>query len=119
MHFVLRRIRTMKRLTAIMFALAASGVPASAASLSTFAYDAAGRSVLEFNPVMVFAFSAEGHDLMSITVKETPPENDPHGAIDHAVIVDCRLRQMAASLVTRSRKMGRHQRRLPGSKPAT
>jgi hypothetical protein len=33
-----------------MVALAASGVPASAASLSTFAYDAAGRSVLEFNP---------------------------------------------------------------------
>jgi hypothetical protein len=79
MHFLLRRIRTMKRLTAIMFALAAYGVPANAASLSTFAYDAAGRSVLEFNPASVFAYSAEGHALMSVTVKETPPENEPHG----------------------------------------
>jgi hypothetical protein len=86
----------MKRLTAIMFALAASGVPANAASLSTFAYDAAGRSVLEFNPASVLAFSAEGHALMSITVKETPPENEPHGPIDLAVIGDCQLRQMTA-----------------------
>jgi hypothetical protein len=106
MHFLLRRIRTMKRLTAIMFALAAYGVPASAASLSTFAYDSAGRSVLEFNPASVFAFSAEGRDLMSVTVTETPPESDPHGPIDLAVIVDCRLRQMAASLVTPVAKDG-------------
>jgi hypothetical protein len=87
----------MKRLTDIMFALVASAVPASAAPLSTFAYDSAGRAVLEFNPATVFAFSAEGRDLISVTVKETPPENDPHGSVDLAVIVDCRLRQMAAS----------------------
>jgi hypothetical protein len=96
----------MKRLTAIMFALAASGVPASAASLSTFAYDAAGRSVLEFDPVAVFAFSADGRDLISIAVKETPPENDPHGPVDLAVIVDCQLRQMTASPVTPGAKDG-------------
>jgi hypothetical protein len=52
--------------------------------------------MLEFNPVTVSAFSAEGCDLISITVKETPPENDPHGPIDLAVIVDCQLRQMTA-----------------------
>jgi hypothetical protein len=85
----------MKRLTAIMFALAAYGVPASAASLATFSYDGAGRPVLEFDPATVFTFSAEGHDLISVTVKEIPPENDPHGPIDLAVVVDCRLRQMA------------------------
>src|SRR6266700_1221722 len=96
----------MNRLTAIMFALAASGVPASAASLSTFAYDAAGRSVLEFNPVTVSAFSAEGRDLIGIAVKETPPENDPHGTIDLAVTVDCQLRQMTASPVTPGAKDG-------------
>src|SRR6266700_1556864 len=96
----------MNRLTAIMFALAASGVPASAASLSTFAYDAAGRSVLEFNPVTVSAFSAEGRDLIGIAVKETPPENDPHGPIDLAVTVDCQLRQMTASPVTPGAKDG-------------
>jgi hypothetical protein len=106
MHFLLRRIRMMKRLTGIMFALAASGAPASAASLSTFAYDAAGRSVLEFNPVTAFAFSAEGRDLISIRVKETPPENDPRGPVDLAVIVDCRLRQIAASPVTPDSKDG-------------
>jgi hypothetical protein len=96
----------MKRLTAIMFALAAYGVPANAASLSTFAYDAAGRSVLEFNPASVFAFSAEGHALMSVTVKETPPENEPHGPVDLAAIVDCRLRQIAALPVTPDAKDG-------------
>jgi hypothetical protein len=100
MHFLLPRIHMMKRLTAIMFALTASGVPASAASPSTFAYDAAGRSVLEFNPVTVFAFSAEGRDLISIAVTETLPEKDPHSPIDLAVIVDCQLRQMTASPAT-------------------
>ena len=62
--------------------------------------------MLEFNPASVFAFSAEGRDLMSVTVTETPPESDPHGPIDLAVIVDCRLRQMAASLVTPVAKDG-------------
>jgi hypothetical protein len=32
----------------VVFALAALGVPANAESLSPFAHDAAGRSVLEF-----------------------------------------------------------------------
>jgi hypothetical protein len=86
----------MKRLTVIMLALAAYGVPVSAASLSIFAYDGAGRPVLEFDSATAFAFSAEGRDLMRVAVKETPSENDPHGPIDLAVIVDCRLRQLAA-----------------------
>jgi hypothetical protein len=88
----------MKRLI-IMFALAAYGVPASAASLLTFAYDGRGKPVLEFNPATAFAFSAEGHALIGVTVKETPVESDPHGPIDLTAIVDCRLRQIAASPV--------------------
>jgi hypothetical protein len=59
----------MERLIVIMFALAAYGVPASAASLSIFAYDGANRPVLEFDPATVFAFSAEGRDLISVTVR--------------------------------------------------
>jgi hypothetical protein len=86
----------MKRLAFIMFAIAAYGMPANAASLSIFAYDGAGRPVLEFDPATVSAFSAEGRDLMSITVRQTPPDSEPHVPIDLAVIVDCRLRQMAA-----------------------
>jgi hypothetical protein len=66
-----------ERLTAVTFALAASGAPASAASLSNFTFDAAGRSVLELNPATVFAFSAEGRDLISKPVKETPSEKRP------------------------------------------
>jgi hypothetical protein len=88
-----------KRLTVILFALATYGVPASAASLSTFAYDDAGRPVLEFDPATVSAFSADGRDLMKLAVRETPTANDPHGPVDLAVIVDCRLRQLAASPV--------------------
>src|SRR5882762_6578309 len=90
----LRRIRMMKRLTIILFAFAAYGVPASAESLSTFAHDGAGRSVLEFDPASVSAFSAKGHALMRVAVKETPSENEPHGPTDLTVIIDCRLRQM-------------------------
>jgi hypothetical protein len=92
----LRMICMIKRLTVIICALAAPGAPANAASLSTFAYDGARRSVLEFDPVTVFAFSTEGRELMSVAVKDAAVENDPHGALDLAVIVDCRLRQMAA-----------------------
>jgi hypothetical protein len=84
-----------KRLIVIMFALAAHGVPASAASLSPFAHDGAGRSVLEFYPAAAVGFSAQGRDLVSVMVKETPPENDARGPIDLALIVDCRLRQLA------------------------
>jgi len=87
----------MKRLTVILFAFAAYGVPASAESLSIFAYDGAGRAVLEFNPAAVFAFSAEGHALMSVAVKAAPSGNEPHGPADLAVIIDCRLRHMTAS----------------------
>jgi hypothetical protein len=54
----------------------------------------------------VFAFSAAGRDLMSVAVRETPPENDPHGPVDLAIIVDCQLRQMAASPVTQVAKDG-------------
>ena len=94
----------MKRLTIILFAFAAYGVPASAESLSTFAHDGAGRSVLEFDPASVFAFSAAGHALMRVAVKETPSENEPHGPTDLTVIIDCRLRQMTASPVTPAAK---------------
>jgi hypothetical protein len=90
----------MKRLTIILFAFAAYGVPASAQSLSTFAYDGAGRSVLEFNPASVFAFSAKGHALMRVAVKETPSENESRGPTDLTVIIDCRLRRMTASPAT-------------------
>jgi hypothetical protein len=56
--------------------------------------------------VTVFAFSAKGRDLIGIAVKETPPENDPHGPIDLAAIVVCQLRQMTASPVTPGAKDG-------------
>jgi hypothetical protein len=96
----------MKRLTVIMFAIAACGVPASAEPLSIFAYDGAGTPVLEFNPATVAAFSAEGQALMAVTVKETFSENEPRGPIDLAVAVDCRLRQMTASPATAAAKDG-------------
>ena len=95
-----------KRLIVLMFALAAHGVPASAASLSPFAHDAAGRSVLEFYPATVVRFSAQGRDLVSLTVKETPPENNAQGPIDLALIVDCQSRQLAASRITTVAKEG-------------
>jgi hypothetical protein len=88
-----------KRLT-VMFAVAAYGAPANAASLSPFAHDGAGRSVLEFYPATVVGFSAQGRDLVSVTVKETPPESDPQGPTDLALIVDCRSRQLAASRIS-------------------
>ena len=96
----------MKRLIVLIFALAAHGVPASAASLSPFAHDGAGRSVLEFYPATVFGFSAQGRDLVSLTVKETPGETDPQGPIDLALIVDCQSRQLAASRITTVAKDG-------------
>jgi hypothetical protein len=88
-----------KRLT-VLFAIAACGAPANAASLSPFAHDGAGRSVLEFYPATVVGFSAQGRDLVSVTVKETPAENDPQGPTDLALIVDCRSRQLAASRIS-------------------
>jgi hypothetical protein len=83
-----------------MFAIAASGAPATAAFLSPFADDGAGRSVLEFYPSTVVGFSAQGRDLVSVTVKEIPPENDPQGPTDLALIVDCRLRQLTGSRIS-------------------
>jgi hypothetical protein len=95
-----------KRLIVIMFALGAHNVPANAASLSPFAHDAAGRPVLEFYPATVVKFSAQERDLVSVTVKETPPENDARGPIDLALIVDCQLRQLAVSRITEVAKDG-------------
>ena len=95
-----------KRLIVIMFALAAHGVPASAASLSPFALDGAGRPVLEFYPATVVGFSAQGRDLMRLTVKETPGENDPRGPIDLELIVDCQSRQLAPSRIVSAAKDG-------------
>lgn len=86
-----------KRLIVILFALGAHHVPANAASLSPFAYDAAGRVVLEFYPATAVKFSADGRDLVSVTVKETPPVSDARGPSDLALIVDCRLHQLAVS----------------------
>jgi hypothetical protein len=90
----------MLRRLIVMFAIAAYGAAANAASLSPFAHDGAGRSVLEFYPATVVGFSAQGHDLVSVTVKETPPENSPQGPTDLALVVDCRLRQLAASRIS-------------------
>ena len=106
----------MKRLTIILFAFAAYGVPAGAQSLSTFAYDGAGRPVLEFNPASVLAFSAEGRALMRVAVKETPSENDSHGPTDLTVIIDCRLRHMTASPVPPAAKDGAPSARVAGFK---
>ena len=80
-----------KRLIVIMFALTAHGVPASAASLSPFAHDGAGRSVLEFYPATVVGFSAQGRDLTSVTVKEIPPETtrEAPSTLRSSWIVDC------------------------------
>jgi hypothetical protein len=101
-----RSVRMMKHLTVIMFTIAAYGVPANAESLSTFAYDGAGKPVLEFNPATVSAFSAEGHALMAVTVKSTASESEPRGPTDLAVAVDCGLQQMTASPVTAVAKDG-------------
>ena len=95
-----------KRLIIIVFALGALNVPANAAALSPFAHDAAGRPVLEFYPATAVKFTAQGRDLVSVTVKETPPASDARGPIDLALIVDCRLRQLAASPVTEVAKDG-------------
>jgi len=95
-----------KRLIVIAFALGAHNAPANAASLSSFAHDAAGRPVLELYPASAVKFNAQGRDLVSATVKETPPENDARGAIDLALIVDCQLRQLAASRIAEVAKDG-------------
>jgi hypothetical protein len=84
----------------IMFALVAPGGSANAASLSPFAHDAAGRSVLEFYPATAIKFIAQGRDLVRLAVKESPGENDPQGPIDLELIVDCQVRLLAASRIT-------------------
>jgi hypothetical protein len=91
----------------IAFALAAPGAPAVAASLSPFAHDAAGRSVLEFYPETVAKFSAQGRDLVRLKVKETPAENDPIGPVDLELVVDCQSRQLAPAQATTTAKDGR------------
>jgi hypothetical protein len=95
-----------KRLIVIVVALGAHSVPAHAASLSLFAHDAAGRPVLEFDPATAVKFNAQGRDLMSVTVRETPPANDARGPIDLALIVDCRSRQLAPSRIAEVAKDG-------------
>jgi len=95
-----------KRLIVVVFALGAHSVPANAASLSPFAHDAAGRPVLEFYPTTAVKFNAEGRDLVSVTVRETPPETGARGPIDFALIADCRLRQLAASPIREVAKDG-------------
>ena len=95
-----------KRLIVIMLALGTHNVSANAASLSPFAHDAAGRPVLEFDPATAVKFNAQGRDLVSVTVKETPPENDARGPSDLALIVDCRLHQLAVSRIAEVAKDG-------------
>jgi hypothetical protein len=102
----LRWIGMIKRLIVIMFALGAHHAPANAASPFPFAHDAAGRAVLEFYPATAVKFNAEGRDLVSVTVKETPPENDARGPSDLALIVDCRLHQLAVSRIAAVAKDG-------------
>jgi hypothetical protein len=85
--------------------------------MSTFAYDGAGRSMLEFDPATVFAFSTEGREPMSVAVNEASVENVPHGPLDLAAIMDRRLRQMAASPVVKDGAP--RKTRLPGSRPPT
>jgi hypothetical protein len=86
----------MKRLT-VMFALATHIVPASAASPILFANDDTDRRVLEFYPATVVKFSAQGRDLVSVTVRETPPASAAQGSLELALLVDCQSRQLAAS----------------------
>jgi hypothetical protein len=90
----------------VMFALAGLGVPAHAASLSPFAYDAKGRSVLEFYPETAAKFRAQGRDLVRLAVKETPGETDSQGHMDLELIVDCQSRQLAPSRITATGKDG-------------
>jgi hypothetical protein len=94
-----------KRLVVIMFALGAHSVPANAASPSPFADDAAGRPVLEFYPATASKVSAPERDLVSVAVKEIPPENAGSPS-DLALVVDCRSRQLAASPVAEAAKDG-------------
>jgi hypothetical protein len=111
-----RWICMIKRLIVIMFVLGAHNMPANAAPLSPFAQDAAGRPVLEFYPATAVKFNAQGRDLVSVTVKETPPENDARGPNDLALIVDCRLRQLAASRITEVAKDGMQPTTVAGFK---
>lgn len=96
----------------LTFALAAYGVvaygtPTSAAPLLLpFAHDDAGMPVLEFYPATAAKFSAQGHDLLRLTVRETPPERGGQSSIDLALIVDCQSRQLAASQLTAAAKDG-------------
>ena len=90
----------------VVFALATHAVPASAAFLFPFAHDDTGRPVLEFYPATVAKFSIQGRDLVSVTVRETPPESAARGSIDLALIVDCHLRQLAASQIVPAAKDG-------------
>ncbi|MBV9561172.1 MAG: hypothetical protein JOY90_12050 [Bradyrhizobium sp.] len=91
----------------VALALAASGVPASAASPPfPFAHDDAGRPVLEFYPATAAKFTAAGRDLLRITVKETPPERTAQGPVDVGLVADCQSRQLAVSQVTAATKDG-------------
>ena len=81
----------------VMVALIPLGVPANAASPFPFAHDDAGRPVLEFYPATASKFTEQGHDLVRVTVKETPHGSDTRGPLDLVLIVDCQLRRLAAS----------------------
>jgi len=95
----------MKRLI-VLFALAAPAMPARAAPLVPFANDDTGRAVLEFYPATVARFSAEGRDLVTITVRETPPDSAARQSLDLALIVDCQARQLAGSPALPAAKEG-------------
>ena len=87
----------------VTFVLVAYCVPASAASpLIPFAYNDAGRVVLQFYPTTVAMFSAQGRDLVRLTVRETL--RDAQGPIDTGLIVDCQSRQLAVSSVAAAAK---------------
>jgi hypothetical protein len=83
----------MKRLIVIMFALAAAHVPAAgAASLTIFAYDGAGRPVLEFDPATVLR-SIGKYRMASVRLQELGGAQLPDGrhidARDAVWVIDC------------------------------
>jgi len=90
----------------IMFGFATHAVSAGATSLFPFAHDDTGWPVLEFYPATAAKFSAQGRDLVSVTVRETSPESAARDPIDLTLIVDCRLRQLAASQLVPATKDG-------------
>ena len=65
-----------------------------------------GQTGAGFYPASAVKFNAQGRDLVSVTVKGNSARNGARGPGDLALIVDCRLRQLAASPITEVAKDG-------------